>query len=219
VFRVNKWGVEAAKIHGISKELSDMMPLDPPVDPWEIMRGDMADYVVAHNAEHDHPLITTRWSSFLRKPWLCTRADIIHSDAVGLDGQKLLHRQVGSTRLGHLCVDYGINLTGWHRALADAEACARIAACHDLAAALKRKNEPKYKLLTFGKYIDNAKEILQEAPSVKRNGKRYQWDSNKKSWAKEGLTEQEVIEDGAYIEQVTKNRWKFSLEPLPPKTY
>lgn len=219
VFKVKKWGAEAAIIHGIPQDISDFMPPDPPFDPWDIIQGDMVDYVVAHNAEHDHPLVTTRWKSFLKRPWLCTRQDVKHIEATGPDGHKILHRAVGSTRLGHLCVDYGIALNGWHRALADAEACARIAACHDLKAALAYKNEPKYKLLAFGKFIENTKEMLQDAPSVKAGGKRYQWEPDKKSWTKEGLTEGQVLEDGAYIKQVTSNRWNFKLEPMPPKSY
>jgi DNA polymerase III epsilon subunit-like protein len=219
VFKVDRWSDEAENIHGIPQLLSNMMPDGPPFDPWDIINGDMADFVVAHQATHDHPLVTKRWPSFLKKPWLCTRLDLPHMEAVDADGDKIINRHVISTRLGHLCVDYGIPLHGWHRALADAEACARIAACHDLNKALAFKNADKFKLIASGGFIKQINELLKEAPSLLKGGKRYQWDSEHKTWWKENLTEDEVRVDHKYIKKITNGKWEFAIEKMSPKSY
>jgi len=217
IYRMNTWGEEAAGIHHIPKELSDSMPLIPSEEEeniFQIVKGDMARFVVAHNAPHDHPYFKTYWPSFLNIPWLCTQRDLPHND--------LLTRPAYSKRLGHLCVDYDIKLSGWHRALADAEACARIAAKHDLEEAYKNKLIPKWRLVTYGPFDKSVtKEQFAECPSVVVDNRKYRWNTEEApmAWSKDYLAEEFIEPDAEYIKKITKGRWKFDIEPMPPKTY
>lgn len=219
IYKAEKWSVEAAKFHGVSKESSDLMfgiPSSEDEDPFEIINGNLADYVVAHNAEHDHKYIKELWPSFLKKPWLCTQRDLRHED--------ILPRKVRSRRLGHLCVDYGIKLDNWHRAQADAEACARIAAEHDLNAAYAYKLLPKFRLITWGSQKVNGvnvNEKLREAPSVVKDSRRYWWntDDYPKAWVKQYMLEEDVKLDVKYLKDITKGAWTYDVEVMDPKPY
>lgn len=220
IFRVNDWSDDAAEVHKIPHELSNMMGYvsDDLLDPWKVIGGHLADYVVAHNASHDHKFIKKVWPSFLEKPWLCTKSDLKHEDKI---------RRVASTRLGHLCVDYGIQLGGWHQALADAEACARLAAQHDLHLAYQNKITPKYRLICSGDFVKNAKELLQEAPSVMEDKRKYRWNPNDdpneigvgKVWFKDSLLSADLENDAKYISKVTKGKWSFDFQDMPKKEY
>lgn len=217
VYKVETWSDGAYQIHKIPKPLSDLGPAaSDDISPWLALSGDMADMVVAHNAPHDHPLVTTLWPEFLSKPWICTQRD--------LDHDKVLPRKSYSRRLGHLCVDYEIKMDNWHRAQADAEACARIAACHDLEAALAHKNLPKYRFITWGNQRVgkiNVNEKLRDAPSVEADGRRYRWntDDYPKAWVKEGLLKEHVILDAKYLKEITNGKWSFNAEEMDPKPY
>jgi len=214
VYEVNEWGIEAAECHQIPQEISNIMPLigTDETDPWDAVSGDLAELIVAHNAGHDHSFVTRVWPKFLRRPWLCTQRDLRHKDVV---------RSVSSRRLGHLCVDYHISMGSWHQAVADAEACARIAAKHDLDAAYKRKLEPKYRLCAYGGFIENVKDDLNLAPSVIDDGCKYRWNVEEapKAWSKEDLTLEFFEADAKYLKEVTKGKWRFEGAPMPPKPY
>jgi DNA polymerase III epsilon subunit-like protein len=216
IYKAEVWGEEAALCHQIPKETSDSMPLvgSEQFDPWEVISGDMAKYVVAHNARHDYAFVTKVWPSFKRRPWLCTKEGIPHKEKVMLG-------RVASTRLGHLCVDYHITMGSWHQAVADAEACARLASKHDLDAAYERKIALKYRLVTYGEYLPDIRDVMGNAPSVLRDGKRYRWNQEEapRAWMKDDLTLEEVEEDAKYLKEITKGKWKFEGEPLPPKPY
>ena len=60
IYKAEVWGEEAALCHQIPKATSDSMPLigSEDIDPWEVVSGDMAKYVVAHNASHDYAIVT-----------------------------------------------------------------------------------------------------------------------------------------------------------------
>ena len=214
VYKVNKWGEEAAECHQIPQEMSNMMPLieDDDIDPWDAISGDLAEFVVAHNAGHDHAFVTKIWPKFLNKPWLCTQRDLNHTDIIN---------SVTSKRLAHLCVDYHISMGSWHQAVADAEACARIAAKHDLNEAYKRKLEPKYRFIAYGGFIENFSDLAKQAPSALKDGRGYRWndDNAPKAWSKENLTLDEVELDAKYLKEITKGKWKFEGTPMPPKPY
>mgnify|MGYP001553866302 CR=1 FL=1 len=211
VYKVNEWGVEAAECHQIPEEISDMMPMinTDGIDPWNAISGDLAKYVVAHNAGHDHAFVTKIWPSFLNKPWICTQRDLNHSDILS---------KVSSKRLAHLCVDYHISMGSWHQAVADAEACARLAGRHDLDKAYEWKMKPKFRLITYGHYIEG---VPHEAPSVLADGRRYRWNTDEapRAWSKEDLTLEQVEMDAKYLKEVTNNKWKFEGAPMPPKPY
>jgi DNA polymerase-3 subunit epsilon len=213
VYKVNKWSSEAEQCHKIPEEMSNIMPLigSEDIDPWAVVSGDLAKYVVAHNAKHDHPFVTKIWPSFKQRPWLCTFEDLPHH----------LMIKVSSNRLGHLCVDYGITMGTWHQALADAEACARIAAFHELDEAYGRKIIPKFRLVTYGDYLSDIRDVMGNAPSVLKDGHRYRWNQEEapRAWMKDGLTIEEIEEDAKYLKEVTKGKWKFEGAPLPPKPY
>lgn len=213
VYKVNEWGVEAAECHQIPEEISNMMPLigSEDVDPWFAISGDKAKYVIAHNAGHDHSFVTKIWPSFLRRPWLCSQRDLKHSDFINAT----------SKRLAHLCVDYHIPMGSWHQAVADAEACARLAGKHDLNKAYERKILPKFRLVAYGPYIDDISSAMKEAPSVLADGRRYKWNAEEapKAWSKEDLTIEEVELDAKYLTEVTEGKWKFEGAPMPPKPY
>jgi DNA polymerase III subunit epsilon len=217
VYQVNTWSEKAELVHKIPKAISDLCPRPlSSINPWSALSGHLADFVVAHNALHDHPLVTKTWPEFLQKPWLCTQRDLDHN--------KILPRGVYSKRLAHLCVDYEIRMDNWHRAQADAEACARIAAFHDLKAALQYKNLPKFRLITWGdQRVDkvNINEKLREAPSIEIDGRRYKWNDDKypKAWVKEDLLEDHIILDAKYIKDITKGKWSFNVEKMDPKSY
>lgn len=214
IYQVETWGEEAAKCHRIPREMSNLMPLigSESFDPWTIISGNLAKYVVAHNAPHDHAFVTKTWPSFKNKPWICTHRDLIHHEIIG---------KISSHRLGHLCVDYQITMGTWHQALADAEACARIAAFHDLDKAYERKITPKYRLIAYGEYLDDIRDVMGNAPSVLKDGQRYRWNQEEapRAWMKDGLTIEELEVDAKYLKEVTKNKWKFEGKSLPPKSY
>ena len=216
IYKAEVWGEEAALCHQIPKATSDSMPLigSEDIDPWEVVSGDMAKYVVAHNASHDYAFVTKIWPSFLKRPWLCTKEGIPHKD-------KVLFGRVASTRLGHLCVDYHITMGSWHQAVADAEACAKLAGEHDLDAAYEWKLTPKFRFTAYGPFIKDVGELMKETPSVLENGRRYRWNTDEapKAWSKEDLTLEQVEEDAKYLKEVTKGRWKFEGAPMPPKSY
>lgn len=217
IYQVNNWGGESAACHGIPQEISELMPninssdLTDPADALELNR---ADYIVAHNASCDHPLVTRKWPRFLEKPWLCTQWDIRHEDVL---------RKVTSRRLGHLAVDYGLIITDWHRALIDAEVCAKIAGYHDLDLAYQRKIEPKFKLMARGGRFKDQKEMFHNSPSVIDGvGGKYRWDGDSKYWWKDKLTKDYVEKDGLYIKKQTrgiKPKWVFELDEMEPPTY
>lgn len=213
VYSVETWSDEAEACHKIPKNLADLMPsiVESP-DPWSIISGDLATYIVAHNAKHDYNFVTKIWPSFKNKPWLCTIQDLLHHEVVG---------KTNSMRLGHLCVDYGIQMGSWHQALADAEACAKLAAYHDLDQAYQRKITPKFRLITYGDYIDGIRDVMGNAPSVLADHRRYKWNQEEapRAWMKDGLTIEEVEADAVYLNEVTKGKWKFEGVSLPPKPY
>tara|TARA_R100001244_G_scaffold25113_2_gene25487 strand:+ start:133961 stop:134755 length:795 start_codon:yes stop_codon:yes gene_type:complete len=206
----------AFDVHKIPREVSLYMPTyQECLNPYEVIRADLADYMVAHNAPHDHPKVVKAWPDFLKMKWLCTQRDVDH--------EAVLPRKVFSRRLGHLCVDYGINLAGWHRAVADAEACTRIAGKHDLDAAYAYKIKPKFRLICEGPFLKNvdAKAELSQAPSVLNGGKTYRWnvEGYPKCWSKEGLLKEEVIGDADCIKKFSGGRWQFNLEKMDPPVY
>lgn len=212
IYRVEKWSDEAAECHHIPKECSDMMDLVDNVDPWDVLKGDMAKYIVAHNASHDYPKVVKLWPSFLRRPWLCTKEGVDHSKVIP---------KVVSTRLGHLCVDYGIHMGGWHRALIDAEMCARIAAKHDLDIAYQDKITPRYKLVCGGQFIKGIGDGLKQTPSVLKDNKYYKWNTEEHPdlWSKGNLLLDDLEEDAKYIRKLTRGLWKFDILEMPPKGY
>ncbi len=214
IYKVDGCSEGAYKCHLISDELSNQMPHinEDGLDPWEMISGDLAKYIVAHNAAHDYAFVTKRWPSFKNKPWLCTLKDLKHSEVLG---------RVSSRRLAHLCADYKIRMGSWHQAVADAEACVHIAAKHDLDLAYERKMAPKFKLIAYGEYLSDVKNIMGEAPSVKIDGRRYKWNTTDapKAWAKYDLTLEEVELDAKHIKDATKGKWKFEGAPMKPKPY
>jgi DNA polymerase III epsilon subunit-like protein len=212
IYKVERWSDEAAQCHHIPKACSDMMDYLDEVDPWVVLKGDMAKYVVAHKADHDYPKVTKLWPSFLKRPWLCTKEGVDHSKIVP---------RVASTRLGHLCVDYGIQLGGWHRALNDAEMCARIAARHDLDAAYINKMTPRYRLVCGGKYVKGIGDELKQAPSVLKDSRYYRWNTEDfpELWNKPDLLLDDLEQDAKFIRKLTRGLWKFDVLEMPPKGY
>ena len=215
IYKTNKWNKELEDCHNIPLEVSSMMKTinETNEDPWDTIDGNLAKYVVAHNASHDFKYITKLWPSFKKIPWLCTQNDIIHGDLI---------RNVTSKRLGHLAVDYGIPMTQWHRALVDSEICARIASLHNLDLAYARKLLPKFKLSASGGFIKDVKVILDKVPSVLVDNNKYRWDGETKTWWKENLTSEQVEVDAEFIKNATKDckqKWAFNLTKMDPPSY
>ena len=207
---------DAFKVHKIDRETSLSMSFaEDCLNPYDVVQAYRAKYIVAHNAEHDFPKVTQTWPKFLDKPWLCTKSGINHD--------KVLPRKVYSTRLAHLCVDYEIQLSGWHRAVVDAEACARIASKHDLDLAYEDKMKTKFRLIIVGPYLKgvDANAQLKESPSVIDSGKKYRWnqDGYPKCWIKEGLLKEEIVADADHIKKFSRGKWKFNLEKMDPPPY
>lgn len=215
IYKVEKWCGEAEKCHRITREMSDLMPTfqDDGIIPSKALSIHLAEFVVAHNAGHDHPFVTKLDPGFLKVPWICTQRDLKHEDKID---------RVSSRRLAHLCVDYHLPMGSWHQAVADAEACARIAGEHDLKAAYKWKITPKFRLLAYGPYLAHVgKDAMNQCPSVLAGGQKYRWNTDEypRAWMGQDLTEEFVAKDAKYIKEVTEGQWKFEAEPMLPKPY
>lgn len=216
IYKTEKESAEgAAACHGILRGLSLSCPsIEECYDPWDILGGKYAKYIVAHNAAHDHPKVTKVWPKFLQTPWLCTQKDLRHQD---------LCRKITSRRLGHLCVDYGIPTGMLHRALEDARVCAVIAGRHDLDRAYEVKLTPRFRLICSGPFLKDVEvyKLLKEAPSAATDNRWYKYnpDGYPKCYVKEDLFEDDVKADAAYIMEITKNKWEFNLERMDPKPY
>ena len=209
IYKVEKWSDEAQECHKIDRSISNLMEFaKDSIDPWDLLSGDLAKYVVAHNAAHDYKFVTKVWPSFKKKPWLCTVEDLPH--------RQVIHAT--SKRLAHLCADYQIMFTNWHQALADAEACAKIAGLHDLDEAYNFKMTPKYKLICRGDFIKDIKNHLADCPSTVFDGRKYVWDSENKYWHRDGLLKTQLVDDIKHIKNVARN-WDFDVEPMPDKEY
>lgn len=143
---------------------------------------DIADFMVAHNAEFDK-----QWFGFgllpeINKPWLCTYDDFVWS------------KNEKPTSLINTVLNYGIGVNNAHRALTD---CQLIAALFDrvsesgefeeiLTEAIERSKEPKKTVIAKVSYDDRnlAKQF------------RFKWNPDKKAWLKEirlsDLTKEQV---------------------------
>ena len=68
---------------------------------------------------------------------------------------------------------------------------------------------------------DINKETMSQIPSVLEDDRRYRWNTNEcpRAWSKDYLPEEFIEPDVRYIKEITGDRWKFEIEPMPPKTY
>lgn len=200
------WSEDAEKCHKISRDMTNLMDIiDNDNDPFEIVSGHLAKYIVAHNAEHDYKFLSKKWESFKSRPWICTCKDLPHNKLI--DG-------VTSLKLGHLCVDYSINIGSWHQALSDAEACARIASRHNLDNAYMERKLRSYMLcVSTHKFVKNIKDILKNSPSCLDDGIYYKWNNDNappKTWSKL-LKKDDLVREILYIKSQLNDNMKCDV--------
>lgn len=99
---------EASLVTGITNEMIRGKFIDRSVVN-EIVEP--VDFVVAHNASFDRPMVERHWPRFAEKPWGCT-----------LTGIEWLREGFSAGKLDYLGMQFGWFFDG-HRALADCEAC------------------------------------------------------------------------------------------------
>jgi DNA polymerase-3 subunit epsilon len=183
LYQTEKWSDEAQSVHQITREASQL-GYDNQFNPWSLVKSYKPELIVAHNAEYDKGFVTKRWPEFAKLSWLCTDKDLPHGKFV---------RKVGSTRLQHLALDYGLtpNTTSKaHRALFDALLCCEMAAKHDLLELMKVINEPKYLIQAWHEGrpdfqnpgFQRHKEALKQAS--------FRWDGAK--WLRNGVPESQL---------------------------
>ena len=188
LYQTVKWSKEAEEVHQI-KQRSSERGYGREFNPWSLVEIYKPELAVAHNAEYDKGFVTRRWPEFNKLPWLCTDKDLPHGRFV---------RKVGSTRLQHLALDYGLmpNTTSKaHRALFDALLCCELVARHDeepsnLSQIIKTLNEPKYLIQAWHEgrpdfqnpSFQRHKEALKQAS--------FRWDGSK--WLRNGVPKSQL---------------------------
>jgi len=159
---------EVKAITGIDDALLKGQSID-----WQAAaaRLEPCDFIIAHNAKFDRPMVHRGFHSAgkkpPRRPWVCSMSDI--------DWRKEDTRPP-SVALGCLAAWYGFFFDA-HRAIHDCRATLHLL---DLAGKLsylaQRSKQPSYIVSASGKVFDQ-KDMLKE--------RRYGWDGDKKVWWKE----------------------------------
>lgn len=200
-FETNKWDDELEDIYSFPREYSkNGIPLKSDFNPFSIIQHDVY-CICSHNADFDKPFVISRWPDFDKISWLCTHRDLDHSSML---------RRFSSERVAHLAVDYGIPVYDWHRALSDAELCARIAAKHDVVKAMARKSSQQYMLQVTGYFNTNYQRDLSLA------GFRYSPEI--KTWEKYDLIQEEL---DFYVKYVTTCApgWEYKVVKQDKREY
>jgi len=200
LFDVARWNPEVAKIHQIPKEMSEKGIDTADIDVAGMLEPYKPEYVLAHRATFDFDFMIDHWPEINQFKWLCSKEDLPHDEKIS---------RVSSTRLMHLAVDYGIQVTGWHRALVDAQTVCAIAAHHDLDAAHKRLCEPSYFIQAWGRYNLDHKEKLKEL--------KFRWNKDERKWIKERI----VSEDVERLVEVASepDDWAVEVDLHEPRSY
>lgn len=182
LFRTTKWGEAAEKVHGIPQALSQL-GYDADYNPWNLIAHYKPTLVIAHNKEYDKSYICPRWPEFDKLPWLCSKAELPHSEVISY---------VCSTRLQHLAVDYDIDSGRRHRALFDAITCCEVAAKHDLEKIVKQLLEPKFTIFSRheGRPDFNNPDFNKQKEFLKLAG--FRWDGDNVRWTKSNVPESMV---------------------------
>lgn len=174
ILPVGNWCEETAKIHKIDKNLADSASkLD--ADPYDVVDANKAEYIIAHNATFDKPLIVGLWPRFGNKRWICTQRDLNHESKIS---------RITSHRLGHLSTDYGIPVVRLHRAVDDAELACHIASFHDLNHSYEEKLKPHYNIFVSGKFN------REYGDRIKRL--KFRWNPDEKTWYKERVCQSDL---------------------------
>jgi DNA polymerase III alpha subunit (gram-positive type) len=169
IFKTNRWSVEAEKIHGISRDISNIGRAHSDIDLFNNVMRFSPFVVVAHNANYDRSMIIKYWNDFDSVQWLCTKDDLPHNDLI----------KVSSLRLGHLASDYGIINNYQHRALFDAITACQIAIKHDLQSIVDdlSSSVERVSVTYFGKPDFSSDEFNKVKDFLKKNG--FSWDKEK----------------------------------------
>lgn len=200
LFRASKWSAEAEEVHHI-KQSSMEKGYGDELSPWDQVKHYKPVVIIAHHAEFDKRLMVKKWPVFDTLPWICSQRDLPHEKVV---------KNVSSTRLQHLAVDYNLDSGQRHRALFDAMLCCEIAAKHDLQAVLGRAKEPKFLVKAWypEKPDFSDKDFNLQKEYLKKAG--FRWDG--KFWLKEWIPESLVKK---YLTLATaKAKWQASETPM-----
>lgn len=200
LFKVANWSEETESIHHIDKKSSDR-GYESEFNPWMLVSHYQPQLIVAHNASYDKPLIVKRWPEFSKLPWLCTQRDLPHDRFV---------KNVSTSKLQYLAVDYGLEPGRRHRALFDSLLCCEIAARHDLENVLESSMEQRYRIEVCHEKTPrfNDQSFIIQKDYLKRAG--FKWDGEK--WIKEVVLESQVSK---YVSLATaKPGWKVKQTPV-----
>jgi len=126
------------------------------------------DAIVAHNASFDQPFVEKLFADEPREtlsktPWVCSINDLVHAE------------QVKGKRLGHIAVDLGLPVTGWHRAANDVSLlCEILGRVPDLKLQIEIALKPRaeFKAMVSFEKKDLAKD------------RGFRWNPDKKIWTK-----------------------------------
>lgn len=197
------WDQEAEEVHKITREMTRIASLKPKdIDLEKRILAYKPELIVAHNAEFDYKKIKPVWPKLCEVEWLCTQHDLDHS--------KFVRTKNARVKLMYLAIEYGMSVHGWHRAMNDAEYSCRIAARHDLNAALKMKHTPKYEMLTSGPYNARANDVL--------NNLKFRWIKDYKMWSKQNLLAEDIDELKKVIMETVRD-WPIEVVQQPGPEY
>lgn len=150
---------EAESVNGIPPAMLKNAPEPEKVWPRVFDRAEIADIVIAHNAEFDRQYVPD-----LKKPWVCSCNDI------EWPGQR-----IGGSLAG-LALGLGLGVASAHRAMTDVDTLCRIlsrvAEKHDLDALLRYGMRPK---ATFHALVSYNNRFI-----AKEHG--FRWDGEKSVW-------------------------------------
>lgn len=188
----DQWSEQAARIHNIPKAIRDAMPRQIGSSLDAVLPIELAQFVIAHNANHDKKFVNKVWPELMKMTWLCTLEDLDHDEVLG--------RRPQCRKLTHLALEYGFNIGERHRALADAELACRIASVHDLDTIKARIDNAVYHVIATGPFDERHKEVLKKAGMY--------WKKEKRCWYRKYLSEH----DAAVLSEIISSHPAFRVQ-------
>ena len=149
---------EASVLTGITDEMVSGKSINY-ADVIQIVS--QSDFIIAHNARFDRPMVERLWPCFTEKPWSCT-----------FDSVDWLREGFSAGKLDYIGTQFGWFYNG-HRALADCEACLAL-----LAQTLPKSNKRVLELVRDAAYqsdylIRAVGAPFEEKNTLKERG--YRW--------------------------------------------
>ncbi len=170
-------------VNGITDEMVAGKTLDDDAINAAVKR---CNFVIAHNARFDRPLLERRLPIFAKRPWGCSNRDIDWAAA-----------DITGTKLDYILFKLGFFVEGAHRALNDCQILlhALVQSRGErtfLAELLEVARRPTYDIWTRGDTFD-VKDSLK--------GRGYEWidDPRGRAWVGHVETEEELASEQAFL--------------------